>query len=75
MRAISDAMRAKMATGRTTFCTCFRFVLNGNTSLLVNNLDRDLTIGGQVYKSAPALRRLKYKIVGSLNRQIWKWIY
>ncbi|MDO8969044.1 MAG: DUF2163 domain-containing protein [Saprospiraceae bacterium] len=55
MRAVSDAMLAKIRSGKTTFCRCYRFTLNGGAILAATDLDRPLTIGGVVYASSPGI--------------------
>lgn len=59
MRSASDAMLAKIASGHTTFCTCFRFELNGGTVFNITDLDKDVVIGADTYKSAPGVSSTK----------------
>lgn len=55
MRYVSDTMLAKINSGHTTFCNCYRLSLNGGSILTITDLDKNIIIGSETYLSAPGI--------------------
>lgn len=51
MKALSPGLRARYALGTTTFATCWKATLTNKTVVTATSLDRDLKIGGLIYKA------------------------
>jgi uncharacterized phage protein (TIGR02218 family) len=67
MKSLSIGLKASYTKGTTTFATCWKARLTNNTIVTATSLDRDLKVGGLIYKATQSYTASNIESTSELN--------